>query len=357
MMVPLIPLIPLTPLLDRGLYMVDMNINLTDLLTGELGPPTVRNGGGLAACWWSCPFHPDSNPSLKITPDEKHFKCHGCGEAGDAIDFVRQLHGLTFQEALGRLKGSSFPSRNRDSRGSRGSRGSRKPVGPLLSPLKADPPAEWQQGARHIATVAKQCLWHRAAGKPGLVHLRERGLADETIRKYRLGWCDLGHYKAEWRAYLTEGIVIPWEYRRTIRVIRFRHWRSGEYRFLKGSRDGMFYPSNSFLPGKPVLIAEGELDALLALQEASDLVQVGTLGSASARLTAEALAALVCIPLVVLAYDADAAGDKAADYWRRLLPRKARRARPPDGMDLTDIHKSRRGLRKWIEQELRRTRK
>jgi len=49
-----------------------------------------------------CPLHIEKTPSFFVFPDNR-FKCFGCGEYGDVIDFVRKLHGLSFQEALKHL--------------------------------------------------------------------------------------------------------------------------------------------------------------------------------------------------------------------------------------------------------------
>ncbi|MFC1788860.1 CHC2 zinc finger domain-containing protein [Thermodesulfobacteriota bacterium] len=49
-----------------------------------------------------CPFHTEKTPSFFIFNDNR-FKCFGCGESGDCIDFIRKLHGLSFQDALKHL--------------------------------------------------------------------------------------------------------------------------------------------------------------------------------------------------------------------------------------------------------------
>jgi hypothetical protein len=49
-----------------------------------------------------CPFHNEKTPSFYIFQDNK-FKCFGCGEHGDVIDFIQKLHGLSFQDALKHL--------------------------------------------------------------------------------------------------------------------------------------------------------------------------------------------------------------------------------------------------------------
>ena len=63
-----------------------------------------------------CPFHNEKTPSFYIFSDN-HFKCFGCGEHGDAIDFVQKLYGLSFQDALKHLgieQGHITPKVRRD---------------------------------------------------------------------------------------------------------------------------------------------------------------------------------------------------------------------------------------------------
>ncbi len=50
-----------------------------------------------------CPFHAEKTPSFTIQRDTGYWKCFGCGEAGDAFDFVMRREKLTFPEALERL--------------------------------------------------------------------------------------------------------------------------------------------------------------------------------------------------------------------------------------------------------------
>jgi DNA primase len=49
-----------------------------------------------------CSFHEDRTPSFYVFPDG-HYKCFGCGEHGDVVDFVQKLHGLSFKDALRHL--------------------------------------------------------------------------------------------------------------------------------------------------------------------------------------------------------------------------------------------------------------
>jgi hypothetical protein len=49
-----------------------------------------------------CPFHAERTPSFYVFQDN-HYKCFGCGEHGDVIDFVQKHYGLSFQDALKHL--------------------------------------------------------------------------------------------------------------------------------------------------------------------------------------------------------------------------------------------------------------
>lgn len=57
-------------------------------------------GHGFVGC---CPFHDDSTPSMSVGGVPDRFTCFGCGAHGDVIDFVQQLHNLSFIEAVRRL--------------------------------------------------------------------------------------------------------------------------------------------------------------------------------------------------------------------------------------------------------------
>ena len=47
-----------------------------------------------------CPFHPDTTPSLRVTPAKDTFHCFVCNEGGDVIDFIQKHENCSFAEAL-----------------------------------------------------------------------------------------------------------------------------------------------------------------------------------------------------------------------------------------------------------------
>jgi hypothetical protein len=74
------------------------NINLSDIVSAA-GVELRRRGNKSVGL---CPFHSEKTASFTIF-DDNRFKCFGCGEYGDAVDFVRRLHGYSFSDALKHL--------------------------------------------------------------------------------------------------------------------------------------------------------------------------------------------------------------------------------------------------------------
>lgn len=50
--------------------------------------------------WACCPFHHENSPSFSVSPEKGFYKCFGCGAVGDAINFVQQIEGASFVEAI-----------------------------------------------------------------------------------------------------------------------------------------------------------------------------------------------------------------------------------------------------------------
>jgi len=52
-----------------------------------------------------CPFHDENTPSFSVSPRRRMYKCFGCDESGDAIDFIQQMEGMNFIESIRHLAG------------------------------------------------------------------------------------------------------------------------------------------------------------------------------------------------------------------------------------------------------------
>jgi len=130
--------------------------------------PAGRNFKGL------CPFHHEKTPSFMVSPDRGTWHCFGCGLGGDVFSFVMQRDGVPFPEALKQLAGKAGVelderSRRDDARKAR-----------LREVMEA------AIAFYHAVLVGSK------VGQPALDYLRTRGFTDATIETYQLGWAPGG---------------------------------------------------------------------------------------------------------------------------------------------------------------------
>lgn len=121
-----------------------------------------------------CPFHGEKTPSFHVIPDLQIYHCFGCKASGDVFKFLQEREHLTFYEALVQL-----------------ARRARIPL-PKEERTPEEEKAYQQRRALHDALELATRFYHdqlfQEAGKPGLDYLYSRGLTEETIRRFRLGW-------------------------------------------------------------------------------------------------------------------------------------------------------------------------
>ncbi len=165
---------------------------------------------------------------------------------------------------------------------------------------------------------------------------KDRGLAPEAIHNARLGIAPRIEARTlDGRPYVARGLVIPWfEGDRLVRI-SVRQPEGAEPRYRRvfdagGPSVRLFLASGLVRPGIPLVLVEGELDALLMGQTLAATATVATLGSAGdcGRPTPAILGALAPAWPWFVAFDADDAGDNAAQPWLDRYP-DARRVRPP----------------------------
>lgn len=112
------------------------------------------------------------SPSFTVNEEKGFFHCFGCGAHGDAIGFEMRAHHLSFTEAVERLASECG-----------------------LEVPKATPEerrVEARRASLHDA-MESACQFYEKhlrgpAGREGLAYLRGRGLSDDTIARFRLGW-------------------------------------------------------------------------------------------------------------------------------------------------------------------------
>lgn len=148
------------------------------------------------------------------------------------------------------------------------------------------------------------------------------------------------------------GILIPWFANGALWAVKVRR-ASGTPKYLQiagGSSHGL-YNADCLKENSTALFCEGEFDALLAQQEAGDLVSAVTLGSATARLTARWYCQLVGHHTLLVSYDRDPAGERGT---QRLLALSSRfhAISVPYGKDIGEFYLQGGDVHDWLQQRL-----
>lgn len=331
-------------------------IDLAAVVTGFLGPAPGRRGERGRWLWWRCPFHDDGNPSFKVEPGKPWWRCFGCGEHGDAATLVMKLRGVSFPEALDILTDRRAGPRA----GTAPRPATVQPAAPRPTTRPEAPTARGMkpEAAAALVGAAADRLW-TPEGADALAYLHGRGLTDETIRAARLGWLPKGNPDVPWKA---PGVVVPWHDKGRVALVKLRvdaAWRATlppgrsqppkyiDARYRHPEVPHTVYPSpETIRVGRPLVVVEGEFDALLLGQALGDRAAVVTLGSAGAGLAVPILGRVLGSLAWFIATDSDSAGDKAADAWK-AYPR-ARRIRPPGAFkDWTEAASGGADLARW----------
>jgi DNA primase len=329
----------------KGQTMIDTQTlkarhDLRRIVEQDLGPAPRRGGQALL---WKCPFHHEQQ-GYSLVVWSNGYRCFGaCQVSGDVFDWLQRYRNLDFLEAVRVLDGEMSVA----------------PGMTIHHPEPPDddpPPLDWQTKARQVVDRAEETLWS-LRGEQTLDYLTQRGLDAATIQAAHLGLVPGGYRQWIQAAGLNVpcGIVIPWltggdEVLWAVKVRREAGFP--KYVQIAGGSSGGLYQADVLKGAKAVLFCEGEFDTLLAHQEAQDLVSAVTLGSAANRLSRRWLADLVSVPLILLAYDMDEAGEKGAARLRSLS-RRMHPVRVPWGKDLTEFHQQGGDLHPWLARELR----
>lgn len=123
-----------------------------------------------------CPFHNEKTPSFSVTPSKQMYYCFGCGAGGNVYNFIMEYENYSFGEALSHLAdraGVELPK--------------------IEYSREAREKAEQRATLLEINKLAAQYFYYqlrREGGKTAYGYLTGRGLSDETIRKFGLGYSD-----------------------------------------------------------------------------------------------------------------------------------------------------------------------
>ncbi len=278
-----------------------------------------------------CPFHGEKTPSFTVYPDTQSYYCFGCGNGGDVVTFIKNIENLDYIDAVRFLadkNGMDMPDENSYDNTLNKRR---------LRMFEAN---------REAARFFHKCLQTKE-GAIGYKYFKDRGLSDEIIRRFGLGFAPdsynaltnhlikLGYTKDELvyanlarRSTKNENNIYDNFRNRVIfpiidvkgNVVAFggRVMDDSKPKYLNTS-DTMVYKKtqNVFAlnlakkSGKDSLIlCEGYMD-VIAMHQAGFTNTVAGLGTALTGEQARLLSRYAAE--VQIAYDADEAGQKAAD--------------------------------------------
>src|SRR5690349_15117477 len=318
-----------------------------------------------------CPFHEERTPSFGIDPVEKLYHCFGCGVGGDVFSFVMETEGLDFTGALEALADRYGVQLEREAEDPRDA-ARRERRDRLLSLLE------------RTAAYYVRVLWESGEAASARAYLAERGLGEEALREYRVGYAPSAWDRvltASRRAGFSEeellasGLALRSRERGTVydrfrrrimfplcdergRVLGFGARALGPDahgpKYLNSSDNEVFH-KGSLLYGADlarasaarsgrVVLVEGYTDAV-ALRQAGVTEVVGSMGTALTPSQVGALARMA--PEALFCQDPDSAGQeavsrsieslRAANATRQGRGVEFRIVRLPPGRDPADV--------------------
>jgi DNA primase len=309
-----------------------------------------------------CPFHMEKTPSFTVSRDRQMYHCFGCGKGGDVIGFVMEYEGLAFAETVEKLA-DRMGIRLEPLEGSFGQKEGN-------SSLRA-------AGLEFLAFAQRfysSMLADPEIGAPGREYLATRGLQDSTMARFNLGLAPNGWNHLldaakrervapavlEASGLFKEGNHGGYDAFRNRLIIPIHDVMGKTVAFggrdLSGedvakyinSPETLIYKKSRTLYGlrdareamrreKHVLLVEGYFDVLRCFDAGIENV-VATCGTALTEEQAKLIRRYV--PEVVVLYDGDAAGLKAAVEALGILARAGLEVRAtalPDGQDPDDF--------------------
>jgi len=341
---------------DDDIEKIRSTMSVVDVVQGYVALKKVgSNWSGL------CPFHAEKSPSFYVREATGRYKCFGCDKGGDIFTFIQEIEHTDFPGAVEHLAAKAGIQLNYTSTGQSKERARRKQLTEAMGDA-----VEWYH---------QRLLTHPDA-RPAREYLRARGLDGDIARKFKLGWApddwdqlsrELGH-----AADVLQDVGLSFRNRRNRLQDSFRarvmfpiFSDSGEAlafggRILPGSDDPAKYKNSSETPvymksktlyglnwakadaakHDQIVVCEGYTD-VIGFHRSGIARAVATCGTA---LTEEHVRLLKrYASKVVLSFDADAAGQGAAERfyeWEEKHQVEVLVARLPDGKDPGDLASS-----------------
>ncbi|MAT37569.1 MAG: DNA primase [Acidimicrobiaceae bacterium] len=319
-----------------------------------------------------CPFHGENTPSFSVNYEMGVYHCFGCGESGDAIDYVQNKQHLDFAGAVEYLAAKANISLRYTDSNENEQRGRRKELLDLV---------------QKAVDFYHDCLINRPDARPARDYLRSRGYDGEVARQFSLGWAPkewdglskhlntsnknledaglgaLNKYNNQYD-FFRDRIMFPiFNERGEAVAFGGRQLPDGELPKYKNTSDrAKIYSKKETLYGlnwakteaskvSEIVVCEGYTDVIGAHLAGIERT-VATCGTSMTEYHAKKLRRFA--PRVVLAYDADKAGQAAAERvygWEEQFELEFAVAELPEGSDPGDLARhDPAALRRAIEE-------
>lgn len=152
---------------------VKSRTNIVDIVSEYI--KLTKAGSNFKAC---CPFHQEKTPSFNVNEDKQIYHCFGCNQGGDVFSFVMEMEGIGFREALEMLaEKAGVELQNNFSRDGGAAQDYKKK---LYDALELS------------SQFYEKQLWEGVGTQKALPYLRGRGLSDDIIKKFRIGYAPDG---------------------------------------------------------------------------------------------------------------------------------------------------------------------
>ena len=253
-----------------------------------------RFGANYKAC---CPFHDENTSSFVVSPSKGIYKCFGCGKGGDAVHFVQEFEKVSFPQALkivAKKYNIDVPERE-------------------LSPEEL---ASAKRRENSLAMLDKNNRTFREAltrHSPAMDYLTGRGIKQETIDKWGLGWASGGFFagRVTYPIHNMNGDICGFTGRALSDQVQPKYKNSPEDELFKKSDllFGLYHAKMKINKANKCYIVEGQHDVL-------QMWQIGfenTVAPSGTALTVQQIRLIKRFTKnIVLLLDADAPGIKAA---------------------------------------------
>lgn len=127
-----------------------------------------------------CPFHEEKTPSFTVAEDKQFYHCFGCGRGGNVFGFVQELEGISFPEAVvkvAEMEQLTVPDQI---------------ISASTGPRESSESQRLIALHKKAAEVYHHMLVNTEAGRPAYQYLVDRGLDDEMISEFQIGFAPAG---------------------------------------------------------------------------------------------------------------------------------------------------------------------